>query len=190
MRGKDVQRGGTVREWAGEAAGPPPPADAERVSFTVRDAQGMSCDTALWILRALHRLDASVWVEHRKAGSLQIAERGRGTPGQRMLWTNFYVGTELTIAATGPDARKALEACREMVNVPPGERKALYRESYSRKTKPKAEACKVCVHPDVELIDAALEGGCSPRSIRTDHPGVSRVEITAHRDGCMSEEEG
>lgn len=183
MRGEDAKRGGTVRDQIGDAAGPPPPEDAERVSFTVRDPEGMSCDTALWILRALHRLDA-----YREGGSLQIAERGRGTPERRMLWARFDAGNELAVAATGPDAARALETCLEMADALPGERKALYRSRYSR-LRP-SRSCEVCVHPELELIDAALGEGRSPRSIRTDYPGVSRVEIVAHRDGCLANADG
>ncbi len=131
MKREDVEVGGTVRGRLGDAAGPPVPEGAERFTFVVLDPEGMGCETAVWILRALHRLDASVWVEHHQAGSLQIAERGRGTPGRRMLWTRFYEGEELTLAATGPEAKDALEACREMVSVPPEARKSLYRERYS-----------------------------------------------------------
>lgn len=188
MKRTDVERGGTIRGRIGEGAGPPPPEGAERFAFVVEDPEGMGCETAVWILRALHRLDASVWVEHRAAGSLQIAERGRGTPGRRMLWTRFYQGEELSVAATGPEAGGALEACREMVAVPPEERKALYRERYSGRTQ--RLTCKVCEHPDREMVDEALEGGASPRSLKAHYPDFSRVELTAHRDGCMVTTDG
>lgn len=187
MRREGVRKGGTFREMAGASAGPPPPADAERASLTVLDPEGMGCETVPWILRALHRLDDSVWVEHRGAGSLQVAERGRGTPGRRLMWTRFYAGEELTVAATGPDAGEALSACVEMAAVPPEERKALYRERYSRRRQ--ARPCPVCERPDVELVDEALEEGRSPRSIRADYPGVSRVEIAAHAKDCQPTDE-
>lgn len=186
MRREGVRKGGTFREMVGTSAGPPPPADAERASFTVLDPDGLGCDTAPWILRALHRMDASVWVEHRDAGSLQIAEQGRGMPGRRLMWTRFHAGEELTLAATGPDAGEALLACVEMTAVPPDERKALYRERYSRRRPSKT--CKVFEHPDVEIIDAELLEA-SPRSVRKGWPDLTRALLTDHRDTCKATDE-
>ena len=85
MRREGVRKGGTFREMAGASAGPPPPADAERASLTVLDPEGMGCDTVPWILRALHRLDDSVWVEHRGAGSLRPDGRPQELPTTRAL---------------------------------------------------------------------------------------------------------
>ncbi len=186
MRRSNVHRGGTIEGWLGEAVGPPAPVNAERITVTVEDPEGMSCGTALWIVRALLRLDASVWVEHAEAGHMQVTDRGRRTAGFWGLWHRYYEGSKLTVAATGPDAAEALETCSEMAALDASERKGFYRDRYAglRPAGTARRRCKVCEHPEVELIDQTLEEGRSPRSIRSDYPGLTRADLTAHRDGC------
>ncbi len=186
MRGNDVRRGGTFEGRIGDAAGVPPPADAERASFLARDPDGLSCRSAAWILRALTRLDASVWVEHAEAGHLQLTDGGRWTQGGRELWVRFYRGEVITVAATGPQSDEALAACVEMAALDPPERKRHYRVRYSsgRPAGARRKACPVCEHPERGAIDEELSSGASPRSVRSHFPGLTRADLTAHRDGC------
>lgn len=123
--------GGTVEHWLGDVKNPTPPEGAQRVRVVCQDREGVRCETAKWIIRALCKLEASVWVEHARAGSLRITDRGRGTLGYRTIWACFYPGEVLTFSATGPEASRALDACREFLAVTPEERKQLYRERYA-----------------------------------------------------------
>ena len=188
MRGGGVRRGGTVWDRLGDA-GDGPPEGAERATVTVREPEGMNCDTGRWIVRALTRLDASVWVDGG-GGPLQVTDRGRWAFAGRTLWARFYEGAELAIYATGPDAEEALRVCAEMAGLDVSERKGFYRARYSA-TRPAAtrrKAYEVCEHPERDAIDAELLEA-SPRSIRKGYPELSRVALTDHWDTCKTTDE-
>lgn len=105
-----------------------------------------------------------------------------------MLWARLKVGETLTLTATGPDAQRALEACREMHQVSPEERKAMYRQRYSglRLAGAARRSCKVCEHPERATIDKTLAVGQSPRSIIRRYAGLSRKAVQRHCDECRA----
>lgn len=185
-RGRGVGPGGSVREMLGGSAGDAPPEGAKRAAFAVLEAEGLSCDTGRWIVRALLRLDASVWLEAPGSEPLQVTDRGRWAFAGRSLWARFYEGTELEASASGPDADAALRALVEMAALEPSERKAHYRARYAGRPPAgtRGRACEVCGHPERDAIDAELRAGASPRAVRKAYPGVSRAALASHRDGC------
>ena len=180
--------GGTMEPWIGSAYNPPPPEDGEQLQIEVSDPGGLSCETVVWALRMLGKMRASVWVTHEEAGSLQLTDLGRGMLGARRLWARFHEGEVLTVTATGPEAAKALDACQEMLSIPPKERKGLYRERFAGL--PSAgtvrATCPVCAHAERGKIDADLEGGRSPRSLHKENLELSRADLTRHRSRCLA----
>jgi hypothetical protein len=118
----------------GMSPGARPPAKGLRLRAVVRDAGGLGCEGAKYALLALRGMDASVWVTHHEAGSLQLTERGRDLRASAILSARFRQGEELLITATGPDAHRALEACRVMLEARPEERRGLYRRRYRRES--------------------------------------------------------
>jgi phosphotransferase system HPr-like phosphotransfer protein len=115
---------------------PPPPVDAPSITLTVLDPEGWgmgSCHTAktqVYLLYALQSMDCRVWAEHHQAGSVLVFEDGELAEVMHAAGLRFKQGETLTITAEGPDAEKALEACRVMFDAQPEERKALYRSRY------------------------------------------------------------
>jgi hypothetical protein len=49
----------------------------------------------------------------------------------------------------------------------------------------KAKPCRICAHPDRGVIDRALNGGQSPRSVRRRYSDATRRALTHHRDECL-----
>lgn len=46
--------------------------------------------------------------------------------------------------------------------------------------------CKVCEHPDVGTINAALAAGQPLRSVAARYRGMSPREVQRHRDECLA----
>ena len=114
----------------------PIPRGAPSVRLTVRDKGGIDCDGALWIFAALREAspEASVWVTHDAAGTIHLIDRGRITKGADLVRLKLHEGQEITVTATGPDAREALEVCREMLEAHPMDRRGIYRNRRERST--------------------------------------------------------
>ncbi len=53
----------------------------------------------------------------------------------------------------------------------------------------RARPCRVCEHPERDLIDRALEGGQSPRSMARRYSQTTRKALTRHRDECLGRAE-
>ncbi len=117
----------------GVSPGAPVPWWGLRLRVVVLDAGGIDCEGAKYPLLALRGMDASVWVTHQEAGTLQLTDSGDDTRGLCAA-LRFRQGEELLITATGPAAKEALEACRVMLEAPPEERKELYRKHYRRES--------------------------------------------------------
>ncbi len=122
-----------VERYIGRDAGPPPPVDGLKATVILRGSDGKSCETAKYLILALRKMDASVWISHRRGGSLQLTDRGRDTRGKQRLWARFHQGQELTFTATGPEAAAAIDACKAMAEGHPLWRGAIYRERYRKR---------------------------------------------------------
>ncbi len=115
---------------------PPPPADAPSIVLTVLDPEGWgmgSCYTAktqVYLLYALQKMDCRVWAEHHQAGSVLVFEGGKLAEVMVAVGPRFKCGETLTFTATGPDAERALAACRAMFEARPEDRRGLYRKHY------------------------------------------------------------
>ncbi|MDP9486065.1 MAG: hypothetical protein M3Q49_09830 [Actinomycetota bacterium] len=49
-------------------------------------------------------------------------------------------------------------------------------------------ACRICPHPEVELISRLLVQGLSPRSMAQRFGGTTRKSLAHHRDVCLPKE--
>jgi hypothetical protein len=120
-------------KW-GVIPGPPPPRHGSvQLRVQVRDANGLDCEGAKYPLLALRGMAASVWVTHETQGYLQLTDNGKDTRGLNIA-PRFHKGDELTLTATGPDAERALEACRVLLEAPLENRKDLYRRHYRKES--------------------------------------------------------
>lgn len=138
-----------------------------RITVTVPGGRGLHARPALAAWREAQRYRSDVRIEGRR-WSVRIKDARPSSLAFRMgvlQGENGDRSGRVAVVAKGPDAREAAAAVADVLRDP-------------------SRACKVCEYPERDLIDEALEEGRSPRSIRADYPGVSRVEIAAHRDGC------
>lgn len=110
--------------------GPPPPRNDHRVTLVVRDADGLDCEAARYPLLALSKMDVNLWVTHAEAGSFHLVRGGRTTRAAQILSARFRAGEELTLTATGEDARRALRLLKHMLEAPAGEQRGIYRRYY------------------------------------------------------------
>ena len=110
--------------------GPPPPRDGWRRTLVVRDAGGIDCEGAKYPLLALRGMDVNLWVTHAELGSFHLVAGGRVTRVGQILSARFHRGEELTLTATGEDARGALDLIERMLEVPAWERRGMYRQHY------------------------------------------------------------
>jgi phosphotransferase system HPr-like phosphotransfer protein len=119
---------------------PSPPPGAPRLTLTVRDKGGITCDGALFIFAALLELEASVWVTREGVGTIHLIDRTKPkgsksiTRSAKILSAHFPKGAELTVTASGPDANEALEVSRQMLEAHPMDRREIYRNRRERST--------------------------------------------------------
>lgn len=130
----------TTRElWAkGIFRNPLPPRSAPRVAVTVTDRRGWgigSCyreKSHLYLLFALRKMDCRVWVSHAEAGSVLFVEEGQIARDLVAIGLRFRCGERLVFSADGPDAERAVQACRLMFEAGPKERRDVYRQLRKR----------------------------------------------------------
>lgn len=139
----------------------------ERITVTVPGGRGLHARPALAARREAQRYRSDVRIEGRGWG-IDIKDPGPASLSFRMgvlQGKNNDRSGRVTVIAEGPDAQEAAGAVASVLRDP-------------------SRACKVCEHPEREAIDGELEGGRSPRSVRSDYPGLTRVDLATHQDGC------
>jgi phosphotransferase system HPr-like phosphotransfer protein len=107
--------------------GAPVPRDAQSITLTVRDPEGIDCEGAKYLFLAWRALDCDLWVTHPKAGSVHLVEAGSATQATKTLKARFKQGEELVFTATGEDAELALYVCRRMLEAAPEDRGGIFR---------------------------------------------------------------
>ncbi len=125
LLGSPVQR--HLRTVGVQASEPPPAPPARSIRIVVKDSAGLGCEGAEYALTALRGMAASVWVTHAESGSFQVTEDGRDTRLAGTLAARYRRGEELVITAEGPDAGRALQMVRALLEAHPGERRNVYR---------------------------------------------------------------